>query len=230
MSTTAGLGSGDYVAVNGAAVFAALCGLASALALMSELLLVIPLVGIIASIMALRQIQSSNGTQTGKGLVALGLLGALGFGGFVLVRWATEGIRTAEDRQAIHRLVLNFGAKANSGDVAGAYALFSPRFAGVIDQTKFAERFKVLQDFFGKVSGAEWNGLVEFQNTEDNTGDRFGWTTVQVNFQKPTGEKNQLKDTAVLRKSGGQWRIEAMKEIFPPPAPPQGQSPGGPRG
>src|SRR5215212_4817149 len=68
MSTTAGLGSGDYVAVNGTAVFALLVGLASALALMSEVLLILPLVAIVASVMAWQQIRNSNGTQTGKGL------------------------------------------------------------------------------------------------------------------------------------------------------------------
>src|SRR5213596_2432440 len=85
MSTTAGLGSGDYVAVNGAAVFALLLGLASALALLDELLLVIPLTGIIIAMVARRQIRQSNGTQTGRGLVALGVLLMLVFGGYVFV-------------------------------------------------------------------------------------------------------------------------------------------------
>src|SRR3954451_9896103 len=69
MSTTAGLGSGDYVAVNGTAVFALLVGVASALALMSEVLLILPLVAFVAGFMAWGQIRHSNGTQTGKGLV-----------------------------------------------------------------------------------------------------------------------------------------------------------------
>src|SRR4051794_6354462 len=63
MSTTAGLGSGEYVAINGAAVFGFILGLASALCLFEEtILLVIPLVGAITSIVALRQIAKSNGT------------------------------------------------------------------------------------------------------------------------------------------------------------------------
>src|SRR5436190_20115121 len=66
MTTTAGLGSSDYVAVNGTAVFALLVGVASALALMSEVLLILPLVAIVAAFVALSQIRHSNGTQTGK--------------------------------------------------------------------------------------------------------------------------------------------------------------------
>src|SRR6185436_15279396 len=44
MSTTAGLGSQEYVAVNGMAVFALVLGLASGFALFDRLFLVIPLV------------------------------------------------------------------------------------------------------------------------------------------------------------------------------------------
>ena len=62
MSTTAGLGSGDYVAVNGTAVFALLVGVASALALMTEVLLILPLVCVIAAVVAWGQIRHSNGT------------------------------------------------------------------------------------------------------------------------------------------------------------------------
>src|SRR5438045_8876185 len=73
MSTTAGLGSGDYVAVNGTAVFAVFLGFASALALMSETLLLIALAAVIVSVVAWRQIKHSNGTPTGKGLVLIAM-------------------------------------------------------------------------------------------------------------------------------------------------------------
>ena len=218
MSTTAGLGSGDYVAVNGTAVFAVLCGLASALALMSEMLLIIPLVGLVAAIMALQQIRHSNGTQTGKGLVALALAGSLGFGGFVVGRWATEGIRTSDDRKAIHQLIADFSAKVKTDDVNGAYSLFSSRFANRIDQQHFTDRLKILQNFYGKFTNADWNGLVQIQ-TDDATGERFGWTTVQLTFAKDPAAP--LKDTAVMHKTPeGNWQFEAMSEIFPTPQQP----------
>src|SRR5439155_24799091 len=75
MSTTAGLGSGEYVAINGTAIFALILGIVSALTLFEELvLLVVPLVGVVAAIVALRQISRSGGTQTGKGLATAGLV------------------------------------------------------------------------------------------------------------------------------------------------------------
>ena len=155
MSTTAGLGSGDYVAVNGTAVFALMLGVASALALMTEVLLIIPLVCVIASVIAWGQIRHSNGTQTGKGLVLAALALGLGLGGFVLGRWATEDYRTREDRKAIHQVIIDLGEKLKAGDTAGAYALFSPRFAATIDPNRFAERLKALQAYYGKVRSAD---------------------------------------------------------------------------
>src|SRR5271167_101284 len=82
MSTTAGLGSGDYVAINNAALTALLLGIASCLVLWgSTLLLVIPALSVLSAILAFRQVSASNGTQTGKGMALLGLLLSLGMGG-----------------------------------------------------------------------------------------------------------------------------------------------------
>src|ERR1700677_2549038 len=74
MSTTAGLGSQEYVAINVTSIIAVLFGVASLLAVASPVLLVFPVVGVILSVAAIRQINHSNGTQTGKGLAILGLL------------------------------------------------------------------------------------------------------------------------------------------------------------
>ena len=222
MSTTAGLGSADYVAVSGTAVFALLAGLASALALMSEVLLILPVVAIVAGVTAWNQIRHSNGTQTGKGLVIVAFVLALGFGGFVFARWATEDIRTREDRKAIGSLIGTFEQKLKAGDDAGAYQLFGERFQSTIDAKKFTDRLAVLQGYYGKVTKVEWNGLVEFQ-TEDTTGDRFGFTTLNLNFERAPGDRSPmpLKDTATMHKtSSGEWKFERMGELFPPPQQP----------
>src|SRR4051812_11954856 len=80
MSTTAGLGSGEYVAVNGMAVVAIILGLASSLSLLDTAFLVsVPPLTIVLAILALWQISDSNGTQTGRGLAIGGLLLALLF-------------------------------------------------------------------------------------------------------------------------------------------------------
>src|SRR5688500_6367590 len=65
MSRTAGLGTQEYVAINVAAVMTLLLGLVSALAMVTSLLLVIPLAGVVCGVIALYQIKDSNGTQTG---------------------------------------------------------------------------------------------------------------------------------------------------------------------
>src|SRR5689334_9364604 len=94
MSTTAGLGSGDYVAVNITAVVAAPVGPASMLARAANELLIIPVVGIVLGVIALRQIRKSNGTQTGMGIALIGLLLSLGIGGWVIASQATAYLST----------------------------------------------------------------------------------------------------------------------------------------
>src|SRR5258706_5182963 len=66
MSTTAGVASQQYVAVNTAAVLAALLGVASMMAMFSPLLLVIPAGTIGVAIFAWPQIANRHGTGTGK--------------------------------------------------------------------------------------------------------------------------------------------------------------------
>src|SRR5580704_164893 len=68
MSATAGVGVQEYVAVSVSAVFSLLLGFASLLAIMENALIVIPILALALSIVALRQINRSNGTQTGRGV------------------------------------------------------------------------------------------------------------------------------------------------------------------
>ena len=86
MSTTAGLGSADYVAINGTALATIILGIASAVVLFdNNLLLLIPLAAVVCGVLAFVQITQSNGTQTGKLLVVAGVLLALGFRRFCRV-------------------------------------------------------------------------------------------------------------------------------------------------
>src|SRR5205823_1704721 len=59
MSTTAGVGTGEYVAVNPVAVAAFLLGLATAAVLLADILLVIPLAGIVCAVIGWRQVRHS---------------------------------------------------------------------------------------------------------------------------------------------------------------------------
>src|SRR5579859_5091705 len=84
MSATAGVATTDYAAINSMAIVALILGVASVLALAWDVLLVIPLAGLVCALIAFRQIAGSNGTQAGKGLALAALLLALGFGGTAL--------------------------------------------------------------------------------------------------------------------------------------------------
>src|SRR5438552_7332043 len=96
MSTTAGLGTTEYVAINPLAVATIFLGLASALALLDNTLLAIPVLALIGAIASLRQIIRSGGTQSGRGLAILGLLLALGFSGVVMARSIVQQVRTRD--------------------------------------------------------------------------------------------------------------------------------------
>ena len=218
MSTTAGLGSGEYVAVNGAAVFALLLGLASMLALLEEVLLVIPLTAVVVAVIAWRQINQSNGTQTGKGLVAIALLFALGFGGFVVAKETTRGLRTREDRAAIRRTITEFGEKIKANDMAGAYQMFSDTFRSGVTPELFNERLSYAREseLFGKLKETDWNGLADFQ-TDPATGRRYAMTKLKMNL-----DKTVIDVESTLRKDEqGNWVFETMPTFFPPPQRPR---------
>src|SRR5882762_5848677 len=101
MSTTAGVASQQYVAVNTAAVLAALLGVASMMAMFSPLLLVIPAVTIGVALFAWRQIANSNGTETGKVLAISGLVLAVVVGGGVAAREVMAASKARADARTM---------------------------------------------------------------------------------------------------------------------------------
>src|SRR5437762_797964 len=83
MSTTAGVGSQDYVAINNAAIVSVILGLCTALAFLGIPFLIVGAAGIVFGIIAIAQIRHSNGTQGGIGLAVLGILLSLALAGSV---------------------------------------------------------------------------------------------------------------------------------------------------
>src|SRR5687768_2615927 len=73
MSTTAGVGSQEYVAINNVAIVAAILGLCTALGFLGPFFLILGLAGVICGFVALKEIRNSNGTQSGKLLAWLGV-------------------------------------------------------------------------------------------------------------------------------------------------------------
>jgi hypothetical protein len=216
MSTTAGLGTTEYVAISPMAVASILLGLASSLCLLDNILLVIPIAAIICSLIAFRQIRNSNGTQTGKGLVTLGLLLAIGFAGFIGSSAATAAMRTRADREAIGALVDDLGKRLKSGDYEGAYTLFSPRFQDRVKRQAFVERWIYFRDkSVGNVSNIEWNKQAAFEY-DRATGVPMAYSIVIMTFPKLAEPSRQ--EVVFAKNDQGKWEFENMPSIFPPPA------------
>src|SRR3954454_16156428 len=98
MSTTAGITSQEYVAINIPAIVALVLGLASVVAVLNPVLLVVPLAAIVTAFAALSQIRASNGTQTGRPFAILGIVLALAIGGYVLARALVDRYQSKADR------------------------------------------------------------------------------------------------------------------------------------
>src|SRR5688572_4627060 len=74
MSTTAGVGLGEYRAVNGLAVASLVLGVASWMSWLHPLLFLLPVLALVLGVIAMVQIRGSEGTQSGIVLAGLGIL------------------------------------------------------------------------------------------------------------------------------------------------------------
>lgn len=225
MSTTAGLGTTEYVAVNAVAVFALIFGLASVLAIVDSILLIVPVAGLCCAVLALRQISQSNGTQTGRLLAVVGLVLSLAFGGYVVGNHLTEASRTRADREQISALVDAFGKDVIAGRYAEAYARLAPRLTARVTPEQFERTMAPRREFavYGKLDSVKTSSLFHFQ-TDPSTGARVG--AVRINFKYANVEQPAQED-AIFRKIDGKWMLEDMPEIFPSQQQQQQQAPPG---
>ncbi len=204
MSRTAGLGAQDYVAINPVAVTALLLGLASSLALVAGMLLIIPVAGIICAIVGLWQIRHSNGTQTGRALAWSGLGLCLVFTGLVGARQIAIDIRDRADRDAVMQTVVEFGSKLASEDFAVAYDMLGPSFRQRLPKDEFLAEMKLRSEhpLHGKVVSMQSNGRIAFENYE-NTRNSFATTQVVVQLEHRGEDRQQMG----LQKVGDKWEI-----------------------
>ena len=214
MSTTAGVGSGDYVAVNGTSIVALLLGVGSWLTLMNPVLLFIPIAAVVCAILAIRQIGESNGTQTGRPLAILGLLLALGIGGWVTVKQVRESNRVRAETEAVNQAIRNFGDQIRDGKIEEAYDGFTAKFKSRVSREHFVGRMNSGRNSerFGKLQQIDANNLVVFQ-TETN-GDRTATAAGLMRFDKIP---EPMRQTMLFRQVDGRWVIDDLPELFPPP-------------
>lgn len=213
MSRTAGLGSTDYVAINGAAVAAAILGVASSFAFVANVFLVVPIVGIVFAIAALRQIAHSNGTQGGRLLAVGGLVLSLLFAGVVVGGEVKEAVGHRQDSAEITGLIDQFSEAAKANDVDKAYGLFASQFQQRWDKDKFAGVMKYLQK--GPVNGElqymRWNGVRYQFEQLPNQPDRFANGAMLVKFQN---NPEPFRSEVVFRNGGDGWKIYSVPNFF----------------
>jgi hypothetical protein len=225
MSTTAGLGSGDYVAINGTSIATLLLGIVSALVLFGAyLLLLIPLAGIICGVLAFRQISDSNGTQTGKGLAGIGLLLSLTFAGIFIGKESIETLRGISDSEHVDALIKQFETDITGDKYDEAYQkLCDDHFKQRVPQPTFVNLWKLYnggRPMLGRITSIH-SKLLKFDN-DPVTDERLGSGLVLIDFEKVKGEDRQ---GMVFRKVNDQWLIDDMPNLFQSPS--QGGGGGG---
>jgi len=212
MSTTAGVASQQYVAVNIAAVMAALLGVASGLSVFSPLLLVIPIVGIIVALAGWSQISNSNGTETGKPLAAIGLLLSLGLGGGVLGKELIDHAKARNDARLMEALVTQLDTAVKAGKYDAAHQLFDIEFRTRVPLEAFRTQWDLMQksDSYGHLKSMTWNEVLpQYEKIEGDTS-LAGVIFVLVKFERSEG-----RFTFIYRKAGDGWQITGLPELFP---------------
>jgi hypothetical protein len=217
MSTTAGLGTQEYVAVNVTSVVAVLFGLASLLAIASPVLLVFPIVGVGLSWIALRQVKHSSGTQTGRGLAILGLVLS---GLIVTAIFAYQGLQAwhrSADNQALADLSQKYGELISAGKYAQAYDLFDSDFQTRVSKPQFVAQLGIIQGRPGvpPIDSVSWNGLAIYQTND--TGSETADSVIKVHFKG--GDGDYRSEARFRRSEGGPWLIDSIPDHFPPPRP-----------
>jgi hypothetical protein len=229
MSITAGLGSGDYVAISGLAIATLLLGVASALVLFHiALLLLIPLAGIVCGVLAFVQVQRSNGTLTGRGIAVLGLLLSLGLGGYEGGKDLQDRINTGVERNQVINLVRSIGANVVAGNYQAAYDLYDADFHSNVPFTTFEAVWQQVRHskMMGTMNGMDWNGQLSFDN-DPLTGQRECGGMVFVKFDS---SPEPVRTEMFFRETDGTWRVNKMPQFFAPPAAPATGGQLGPKG
>jgi len=221
MSTTAGVGSQDYVAINNAAIVSVILGMCTALAFLGIPFLIVGAAGIVSGIIALVQIRHSNGTQGGKGLAILGILLSLALAGSVAAANIIEWKRESEDQAQVTQVLEQLGQAITSDQYDKAYELFTPEFHGILKPEVFRIQLQQYQQYFGKVERMTSNGRFQFYATADGTPvaqtqTLFQFKAPQTRTTQPMATPEPRRVPTALYKINGQWRVNAMEAFHKP--------------
>src|SRR3954466_12286732 len=167
MSTTAGVGSQDYVAINNSAIVSVILGLSTALAFLGIPFLIVGAAGIVFGIIAIVQIRHSNGTQGGLGLAVLGILLSLALAGSVATASIIDWRHQEEEKAQINQVLNQLGQNIAAEQYDKAYQLFSPEFQSIFKLQVFLDQLKIYQQYLGKIESMTSNDAFQFQPTAD---------------------------------------------------------------
>jgi hypothetical protein len=212
MSTTAGLGTQEYAAVNVTSVIAVLFGLASLLAIASPVLLIFPIVGVALGVVGLRQVKQSNGTQTGAGLAILGLALSGIITAVLLSYQGFQVLQRRADQRAPASLAEKYGELVNQRKYAEAYDLFDSDFQIRVSKQAFISQLTSMQSqsYVPPITAISWNGLADFHF--DDTGSETADAMLKVYFKGSAGE---VRVAVHFRRTGeGPWLIDNIPEEF----------------
>jgi hypothetical protein len=214
MSRTAGLGSGDYVAINNTAILSLLLGLASVLSLLYPFMLLLALAAAVCGVIALVQIHSSNGTQSGRGFAALGILLALSLGGVAGGKVVVAGIEQRRDKGRIGEVVNRLSDLIVAKEYSKAYqTLFSENFKKDFSEQEFANKWESFVPFLGDVKKIGWGERAEFETIRATDSKRaFVQSTIQFGKSQQPG----LQPMSFVL-ADGEWMIESIGQLFEKP-------------
>ena len=213
MSRTAGLGSGDYVAINTVAIVALILGLASVLAILYQLMILVAVAAIVCAVVAVIQISSSNGTQTGRAFAVGGILLGLGFGGVAVGRIINDRMKERRDEQAIGKLVNRLGELIVAGQYSQAYqTLFTESFRQEFSEQEFKRQWEQLVTYAGPVKTIGWGGRAEFDHQKATNTTRAAATS-EFTFEKMPARQ----PIGFVKVGDGEWEIEGIKQLFEKP-------------
>lgn len=221
MSRTAGVGLQDYAAVNTLAVSGLLLGVASFLAVIvgdSLAILIVPVVAAVVSIVALRQVIRSNGTQTGQYLAIGGLLLAVAFAAVNIVGHLRVSSREAQYKQELHDFIPKLLSSATTQGANDAYLMFSDRFRERVTletfQRQMQPRMQGMLDH-RPIQKVEVGDLVVFETDENGNVSAQALLRFSGETRWPDGRLLVVDEPVLMRKPAGQdWRIETMTGWF----------------
>jgi hypothetical protein len=241
MSTTAGVGSGDYVAINTLAIASVILGFFSVFVplLGYPLLQIIPLAAVVTALVAWRQIQLSNGTQKGKGLAATGIALALLIGGGTLVAKAVTAITYAPETRTICTIIQKLGNEVAEAGVATPEPSTQPTTAPTTRSAEYIDRmiqvdrhyhnaYLMFSDKFRSRVSEEH--FIDVWSQVNRSGVRSMEWNGHIDFTTDTGSgapqavvmtwmhlKNSndvVREGMIFTKEAGVWEIDDIPNLF----------------